>query len=337
LDREFFVASMWHAALERADPWFFTRPRWTTEAIAPAADQTCGDGRLDGQALTQEARLQEVCAKYVLADWPDGAALLSNKACIRRRALAICEQRLGELKERSQVALADSRVLELPGMPVKFHVSDLGVIGQSGVLLLLTWGYYAFRRENHAIKQFVRLRPARPIHWTNRMVRCPREYTLQAVDKHLSAEHLVYAYKAVSQRFVFMLSQPSPPLRAMTMLLVALPFVVSVANVVSDFLTLKDLLEPFEKYEAGLLHARFRVSAALLVPVALVTVASWRCFTNSGWLLNGWYLASATVWNDEWDERTTLPASEVAVDARAQIAVRQGAIAVSSSKFIEAV
>ena len=45
--------------------------------------------------------------------------------------------------------------MSFPGGFPKIEESDLGVIGQVGLLLILAWLFYTVRRENNALQSFV--------------------------------------------------------------------------------------------------------------------------------------------------------------------------------------
>ena len=213
----------------------------------------------------------------------------------------------------------DSLLITFPGGFGKATVSDISVLGQTGLLLLLIWGFYAARREYHAVLSWVDFGKAdseaplfKPTRWF------PDRFGLRQTEDWLSAEHLAYAYHAVAQRFLFIFSTRDRQLRGLTLLLVALPSIVAMVNFITDLRDVHRMGEAF----VPTAWARIWLEAGLLVVVLLISLHIARLVARTGVILNGWYLAVARVWMEEWDERTTYPASPVVVDVARQRALK---------------
>lgn len=214
-----------------------------------------------------------------------------------------CSSPIKERREWAEKTFLESTSMSFPGGFQKIQQSDLGVIGQLGLILVLVWLFYALRRENHAIRAFVDVNE----HTRKTGQRFPVSYILEPQERFFSAEHLAYAYHAVSQRFLFIFSKYHRPLLGTTVLLVAVPAAVATLHVLSDVRDVRD-------YNwAPPLSIRLLVEGVLLVLVWFVTIKIIALVVESSLLLNGWYLASKNVWIDEWDENTDEPASAVRV------------------------
>lgn len=205
-----------------------------------------------------------------------------------------------------------SMYTSLPGGMGRLHISDLGVMGNLGTLLLLSWTYFALRRENHAIKTFVDLSPADQK--TGRAF--PSRFLLVPRDEYFSAEHYAFAYQSVSQRFMFILSSHSRPLLSLTIGLMAAPAIVSALNFVDDT---ADIFRTPYLFEP-IVWVRYAFEAVLVSIVIFGTLKIILTSINSSLLLNGWHLAVRDVWLDAWDERNDDQASPVLIDATRQIA-----------------
>jgi hypothetical protein len=221
-----------------------------------------------------------------------------------------CESALKGRRAWAEKAYLDSTEMSFPGGFPKIQVSDLGVIGQGGLLLILAWLFYALRRENHAIRTFVDL-DARTRKNGGLL---PGSLILEPQETFFSAEHLAYAYHAVSQKFVFIFSRYYRPLLVTTVLLVSIPAIIASLHVISD------LFDVIDYDWARPLTFRFVLEVVLLVLVWFVTIKTTGHVLDSSLLLNAWYLASKNVWYTEWDENTDDPASRVRVNVREQTA-----------------
>lgn len=222
-----------------------------------------------------------------------------------------CKRALQARSDWAEKAFLDSTLISFPGGFSKLQSSDLGIVGQVGLLLILAWQFYAIRRENHAIRSFV------DIDEHHRRIQGwgpSKKFILEPQDVDLSAEHLAYAYQATAQRFVFLFSRWSKPLLGVTVGLTCVPALVATLHVISD---------GFDLNAYGLipsLAARFSAEVILLILVWYVSIGLSRYVIDTGTVLNGWYLAVTNVWMDEWDETTNYPASKVDVDIRDQSA-----------------
>ncbi len=115
-----------------------------------------------------------------------------------------CENALRARREWAEKAYLESATMSFPGGFPKVDESDLGIIGQLGLLLILTWQYYSVRRENHAVTSFVDVDKE-----GSKFVRfhLPEEFVIEPQQPdYLYAEHLCYAYHAVAQRFLLIFS-----------------------------------------------------------------------------------------------------------------------------------
>lgn len=221
-----------------------------------------------------------------------------------------CRKRIKERLTWARSAERDSWYVTLPGGLGKTFISDLSVVGQLGLLLILNWTYFAFRRENHAVRALVDMQTTERRQWSL------KAFVLSPTDRLLSAEHLAYAYNAVAQRFMFLLSSHSRPLLAATICMCLLPAAVATWNFITD---IRDVILSIGFFEPEL-KVRVAVECALVGLVWYASQKIIRFANNTSMLLNGWCLAVRDVWMDEWDERTDDSASPVLVDVIAQTA-----------------
>jgi hypothetical protein len=221
-----------------------------------------------------------------------------------------CEKSLTERRSWAEKAYLDSTAMSFPGGFQKVEESDLGVIGQCGLILLLAWLFYAQRRETHAIQTFVDVNSHTRHHGTVFTL----EFVLEPQNDFLSAEHLAYAYHAVAQRFLLIFARFATPLLTVTILLLAIPAIVATLHVLGDP---RDAAA-YQWVEH--LTARFVFEVILLIIVWFVTLMIIKYVIESSRLLAAWSLASKEVWLDEWDENTDHPASKVKVNIRNQTA-----------------
>jgi hypothetical protein len=220
-----------------------------------------------------------------------------------------CEDALTERRSWAEKAYLDSTAMSFPGGFQKIEESDLGVIGQGGLILLLAWLFYAQRRETHAIQTFVDVDAGTRRHGTV----FTSEFILEPQDEFLSAEHLAYAYHAVAQRFLLIFVHFATPLLTVTFLLLGIPAIVATLHVVGDLRDVADY-----QWE-GQLTARVVFEVVLLGIVWFVTLKIIIYVVESSRLLAAWSLASR-VWLEEWDENTDHPASKVKVNIRLKTA-----------------
>ena len=169
-----------------------------------------------------------MCEKHMLKK--DQLSLYNTPIDITE-ALTIshCKEVVKKQYEYYQDQLNESRWVTFPGGFQKVKTADLGVIANIGLLLILAWGFFAARRENHAILSFIDM--SDQDRKFNRIF--PSEFNLVCTT-NLNAEQLCYAYHSVSQRFVFLLSKRSKPLLTLTLLLMSIPACVSAWNLVTD-------------------------------------------------------------------------------------------------------
>jgi len=228
-------------------------------------------------------------------------------------ALKYCRDLIKARLDFAEKQYLDIHVISFPGGFAKLHTSDLGIMGNVGILLLLTWSFYSSRRENHAIQAFVDMdaRDRRTNRWL------PSEFTLSSIDPTLSAEHIAYAYHAVAQRFVFLFSSYSKPLLTATIGLFTIPFIVSLINFATD---IRDVIGT--RWEISI-YIRVGVEFLLVLGVFILTLRIILFAKDTSILLNGWYLAVNDVWMKDWNEETSDPARDVKINVSQQSATRK--------------
>ena len=221
----------------------------------------------------------------------------------------VCFETIKTRFEWTEKAFADSLFVSFPGGYGKITVSDLGVVGQVGLLLILSWLFFAARRENHAVRAIVdRDRVSREAGRKGR-----ENFILVPQGRYLSAEHYAYAYHSVAQRFMFLFSEHSRPLMIFTWALCAIPPLVAFWNVYPD---IRDMLAR-PQWELHLI-IRVAVEVVIFVCVCVITCLIVRFERDTSIVLNGWYLAARDVWDKDWDETTQEPAKTVAIDVQKQ-------------------
>jgi hypothetical protein len=263
------------------------------------------------------AKFQALCLESHRRRLPDD---------VSRRALTTLspkqtEQCVNALKKTQEWAgkqLEESLLVSFPFGLAKTTVADLGVIGQLGLILIMAWGYFSTRREYQAVNAMVELR-IDPQHGSplRRLLRklglewTPRTYVLVPGERHLSAEHLAYAFHSVAQRFLFILTNEARPLPWASVALLCFPALVASVNLVTD------LYDVYRLGEATAPEARWLtvVEALLLLGVTWpLTVAIMRLAARTAALLHGWNVAVSKVWMEQWDERNEDPAIPVYID-----------------------
>jgi hypothetical protein len=219
-----------------------------------------------------------------------------------------CKRLVGVRREFAEKQELDSTMILFPGGFAKVHVSDLGIVGNLAIILILFWAFYALRRENHAVRSFV------DIVYKSRLNEYwyPKKFNLVPQGELFSAEHFAYAYQAVSQRFVFVFSQNSRPLLLTTTALCMFPATVSFFNLFADVRDVARL--PFERS----VYFRVLVELGLFGIVAILTSHIVKFVVDTSVLLNAWHLAVRDVWIKDWDESNEEPAPTVTIDALAQ-------------------
>jgi hypothetical protein len=228
----------------------------------------------------------------------------SQQADLNKDQKARCKTALSNRLDWAEKTYLSSTVMSFPGGFPAIEESDLGVIGQAGLLLILIWLFYAMRREHHAIRTFVDMDK----NTRDSGVLFPKSFVLEPQESFFSAEHLAYAYHAVSQRFVFIFSKYDRPLLGVTVFLFAIPGIVASLHVFSD------LFDVIDYDWASALSVRLLVEGIMLILVWYVTIGIMHHVLKSNTLLHGWFLASKHIWIDEWDETNEDPASRVRID-----------------------
>lgn len=224
-----------------------------------------------------------------------------------------CATEMSDFHKWVRVKRSDSYMVQLPGGFQPMTVSDLGVFGTAGLILILIWLFYAVRRENHAFRSFVDIDGGSP---RKLYLSPPSTYTLVPDGHGLSAEHLAYAYHAISQRFVFIQSNRSRPLVGLTAVLLLLPATVAALHLFGDVLDLYEMASA-TPLDAGPLYVRVALELGLTFTAAFLTSQIILYAEDSSVLLNGWSLAVRHVWMSEWDETNDDPAHSVRIDTDA--------------------
>lgn len=255
-------------------------------------------------APSDQKQLEGLCPNVVPGVYKPVAELPMDHADADTK-LEICKSKIKSTLDWASKEAQELSWVSFPGGFAKLHISDLGIVGQTGLLLLLAWSFFAVRRENHSFKAIVDMTDN--VKKSARLL--PTRFELAPTDPFMSAQHLSYAYHAVAQRFLFIFSSHSAPLLGVTVLLCSLPLLVAGWNVFTD---LRDLSQSKMVYRPE--AVRVTIELVLFVFVCLLTHASIRLVVSTSLLLNGWYLAVRDVWMNEWDERTNAKASYVVVD-----------------------
>ena len=212
-------------------------------------------------------------------------------------AIPECRRIIVNSAKRSSDAYYEATLISLPGGLGKFFIGDLAIVGQLGLLLILSWCFFATRRENHAVRAFVDM----DAHSRNTGGWFPVTYILEPRGRFLLAEHFSYAYRSVAQRFVFLFSQHSKPLLAFTVLLCLVPALVASWNAYTDLQGLLVLL----RFRGGILPTdtillRMLAEVVLLVLIWIISYKVIRFDIETSALLNGWQLAVQDVWMATW-------------------------------------
>src|SRR5204862_1308337 len=97
----------------------------------------------------------------------------------------LCKEMIKQRFEWAERSHLDATIISFPGGFAKVIVSDLGIIGQIGLLLILSWSFFAVRRENHAIRAIVDMDEASRN--LNRWF--PKRFKLIPKNSAFSAEH----------------------------------------------------------------------------------------------------------------------------------------------------
>lgn len=248
---------------------------------------------------------------------------------ITKNELQICDR---DFRERLPTQLTwaggvvrESRLVAFPFNLGKITISDLCILGQAGLLLILAWSFFALRRENHALVSLIdfdKQTQKRAVCAVFAYLFLPKwlgqlRYGIVPQDRYLSAEHLAYANHVTAQRFLFIFSRRAKPLLKTTLALGLLPLGVAAWNFGTD---VRDVFR-MGSTPTPTVHLRVLLEIVMLLAVSVVTARTMWFAMHTAVVLNGWHLATR-VWMEEWDERTDDPASPVIVDALTQQARR---------------
>ncbi len=217
----------------------------------------------------------------------------------QRWRINFCQRIIRDRLAHAEKKYDDNRSMVFPGGFGTVEVSDLGILANLGLLLILSWGFYAGRRERDAVSSFVKF-DGDFGHWS------PQTYRIKPADNLLKAQHLSIAYYSVANRFLFLFSSSkAKPKIVITAIIISLPFLVSLSNFVSDLLSFSK--NTFENS----VTARFVIEVFLLGGVGFLTYKSVVIAKDISFLLYGWLLGVEEVWAKEWDQSTP---SSVEVD-----------------------
>lgn len=234
-----------------------------------------------------------------------------------------CAAEIEEQAKWARGARLDASLVTFPGGFARVTVADLAVIGELGLIIILAWSYFALRRENFAVRSIVDMDDATRLACGGVTGWLPGRFALVPKGRLLSAEHLAFAFHAVAQRFLFILTTRSRMLLAATLALAVFPAAVATLNWGTD---LRDLVEDVLGYRRAALPFRAYVmvgiEVGLLALTWIITISTAKLIVETGVLLNGWALAVEKIWMEEWDERTDDPASPVVIEARTQRATK---------------
>jgi hypothetical protein len=258
-----------------------------------------------------------------------------------------------EALKRRRDALEKDVSVSLPGFS-GLNGRLVGTIGLMGLFGILLWEFYAFRRENHAIRAFIDLKRStwRPWHWAI----WPRRVILCATDRHFAAAHVAYAYVAVAQKFLFLISTRQSPrgwvkfglirmlivrllprheivnsalrktrpdrmaraaLRWLALGLVLFPLGIAASQVQLLPRLLRLVALPIKDWP-GVVY-RIGFEDWLFVVICLMGILCWLVAVHSSRLLNAWYLAE-DVWMNRWDGPISRTACAIEVDRTKQTA-----------------
>jgi hypothetical protein len=290
---------IWTWALYTTDQGYVDTYRVRYVAITALMESQDPQSREQFSKLCTEALLRKELLPTVFGQEVKPDQTWSTKYCgelVKRRA---------EFAERQAL---EAQMITFPGGFAKVHISDMGIVGNLAFILILFWSFYALRRENHAVRSFVDIgyRSRSNEYWF------PKKFNLIPQGDLFSAEHFVYAYQAVSQRFVFVFSQNSRPLLFTTTVLCMFPAIISFLNLATD---VRDIVRlPFERA----VYFRLMVEVILFGVNCILTFQIVKFVIDTSVVLNAWHLAVRDVWTRDWDESNEEPAPIVAIDSLAQ-------------------
>jgi hypothetical protein len=69
--------------------------------------------------------------------------------------IEVCSRIVTQRFKWSDNAFLEGTMVSFPGGFGKLSIADLGIVGQFGLLLILSWCFFAVRRENYAIRAIV--------------------------------------------------------------------------------------------------------------------------------------------------------------------------------------
>jgi hypothetical protein len=258
-----------------------------------------------------------IAAKQLLAK-PKAQAEAVSQMCLNNKedteniqrqlvALKRCKDKFNDQREKMEVYV-DNRQRDITppfGLP-RIQITDLSPIGNLTTTILIAWTFFAARRENHALLSFVDFDQ----HTRRNGTLFPSTVTLYGQDKYISAEHLCYAYQAISQRFLIIVSSHSNPSRLAIIALTSFAPLTASVNLLIDF---RDAISfPSTAFRSFSFHLFF--NSTLVILIWIITLQTLKKQIETGTLLNAWYIAVRDVWMDEWDESSEEKASPVRID-----------------------
>jgi hypothetical protein len=296
-------ALLWSWALYTTDQGYLKTYRARYIAIAALMEST---------TQTNTDLFKDVCKNYIFPI--EGLPTVSGHKVEPDKdwGLDYCKRLVKRRNEFSEKTFLEQRLISFPGGFAKVHISDLGVVGNIAFILILSWTFYAIRRENGAVESFVKSNADK-----KNDGRFPKKFTLVPQGDLFTPAHLSYVYQVVSQRFLFILATNSRPLLFSTIALCCFPAVVSVLHFYTD---IRDVANNAFEWSV---YLRVLIEMALLGIVCLLTAKIVEYIIDTSVLLNGWNLAVRDVWLKEWNESLDEAAAPVIVDVSVQKAFQE--------------
>ncbi|MGY8666178.1 hypothetical protein Q3C01_28035 [Bradyrhizobium sp. UFLA05-109] len=296
-------ALLWFWALYATEQGYIQTYRARYAAISSLVDsRNPGDAQL----------LKNICDAYVLKQASLPSSVEGEHVGISDEfRLNYCKTLVNARRDFAEKTYSEQWLISFPGGFGKIHVTDLGIVGNLAFVLILSWTFYAIRRENLAVESFVRSdADRRNGYWI------PKKFNLVPQGDIFSGAHLAYAYQVVAQRFLFIIATNSRPLLATTIVLCVFPAAVSFLDLLTD---LRDIFTHTFGTEVTI---RVMIGMVLFGIVCLLTARIAMYIVDTSVLLNGWNLAVRDVWMKDWNDPKDEAAPAVMIDRMEQKASR---------------
>ncbi|QOZ24143.1 hypothetical protein [Bradyrhizobium sp. CCBAU 51753] len=286
-------ALLWFWALYATDKGYVQTYRARYAAISSLIDS-----QNDAQTL------KKICNDYVLEQTSLPSLVQGERIKISDDfRLNYCKALIVSRRDLAEKTYFEQWLISFPGGFGKIHVTDLGIVGNLAFVLILSWTFYAIRRENLAVESFVKSDADRANGY-----RIPKKFNLIPQGDIFSGAHFAYAYQVVAQRFLFIIGTNSRPLLATTVVLCVFPSVVSLLDLLTD---IRDLLTHTYETEVWI---RVMIGMVLFGIVCLLTEKIAGYIVDTSVLLNGWNLAVRDVWMKDWNDPKDETAPMVIID-----------------------